>query len=85
MNKMKSVKDNLEREKRIVFIGNISIDMSKKEIIKYFKQYGKIEKIWIRSVPVNNAIKLPKKVKIIKDHVVNFCKSKNCYLLFKDE
>ena len=37
MNKMKSVKDNLEREKRIVFIGNISIDMSKKEIIKYFK------------------------------------------------
>ena len=39
----------------------------------------------MRSIPVDNSIKLPKKAKIIKSHIVNYCKSKNCYLLFQNE
>lgn len=39
----------------------------------------------MRSIPVDNAIKLPKKAKVIKSYTVNHCKNKNCYLLYEKE
>ena len=78
-----SIKQNNERSKRIIFVGNIPTTATKKELIKNFSKYGKLKKIWLRSVPVDNTVKLPKKAKILKNKVTS-CPCKNCYILFEE-
>lgn len=77
-----SVAQNLERESRTVFVGNVPINADKRALLKLFKPIGKIEKLWVRSVPVDIESKIPTKGKVIlKQYVVN-ATNKNCYILF---
>ncbi|EGR29817.1 RNA binding motif protein 34, putative [Ichthyophthirius multifiliis] len=57
-----------EEEQRTVFVGNIHINAKSKDIQKIFKQYGKIEKIWFRSIPVEKS-KIGKKAAIMLKQV----------------
>ena len=41
-----------EKEIRTIFIGNLSIDAQKKDLISHFKKYGKIESVRFRSIPI---------------------------------
>ena len=79
----KSDKPDPEREEKIIFIGNVPLECEKKDINTIFKEYGKIQKIWFRSVPIDNTLKLPKKAKVVLKKYNKTCKNKNCYLLFK--
>ena len=45
--KNSSVRVNAEIQERVIFVSNISFFVKKKEILKYFKKFGKISKIWI--------------------------------------
>ena len=73
-----------DRDQKIIFIGNVPLECEKKDINNVFKEYGKIEKIWFRSVPIDNSVKMPKKAKVVLKKYTKGCKNKNCYLLFKE-
>lgn len=45
-----------EKDDRTLFVGNLPLSMSdRKDIIKYFSKYGKIESVRIRSIPLAGA------------------------------
>ena len=78
---------NKDRAEKTLFVGNIDVKATKKDIKRFFMKYGNIEKLWERSLPVNNESKLPMKAKAI---VKDFAKDienlvKNCYILFEDK
>lgn len=79
-----TVLQNRERELKTIYIGNIPIETDKKEIYKLFKNEGSIDKIWVRSVPTNIESNKPKKAKVALKDYSSACKTKNCYILFKD-
>ena len=47
-----------DEEERIVFVGNVSLECKKKTIKKLMSQYGEIEKVWRRSIPLDRG-KIP--------------------------
>ncbi|KAH7821430.1 putative RNA recognition motif domain containing protein [Monocercomonoides exilis] len=74
-----------EKNKRTIFIGNIPITMTEKDIRKIVLPYGHIESIRFRSVPVDNEAKLPKKAAVIKKAFNKELDVKNCYVVFRTE
>lgn len=43
---------------RIVFVGNVSLESKKKTVKKLMSQYGEVEKVWRRSIPLDRG-KIP--------------------------
>jgi len=39
-----------ERKQRTLFVGNIPLDATLKQIKKLFKVHGKVQKVWFRSI-----------------------------------
>ena len=72
-----------ERKERTIFVGNLPLETSKKELKKRFKDCGEIENIWFRSIPVDNNSKLPLRAKIILGQHGSEKDNKNGYILFK--
>lgn len=62
-------KENAEKRKltadRTLFVGNVPITMTKKMLLKVFAEYGDVESVRIRGVPVAD-VRTPKKVAYIK-------------------
>ncbi|XP_077869463.1 uncharacterized protein LOC100375750 isoform X2 [Saccoglossus kowalevskii] len=75
---------NPEIEKRTVFIGNLPVDISKKELTKLFKKYGDIESVRLRSA-APSTLALPKKVVMIKEDFHPDRKNLNAYVVYKEE
>ena len=73
-----------ERKKRIIFVGNLPINVTAKQIQKQFQACGKIEKIWFRSICITEDSKKPQRAKIIQKDFGNFKDSKNAYILYKE-
>ncbi|KRX04910.1 hypothetical protein PPERSA_06544 [Pseudocohnilembus persalinus] len=84
-----TVKQKQDRDEKTIFIGNVPLEATKKELIKLFKSYGKIENIRERSVPVRTSKNLSVKARVIlKKTVENSDKDnlvKNCYILFQNK
>lgn len=66
-------------------MGNVSIETEKKSLIKYFKQFGKIEKLWFRSLPTDPNIKITRRAKAITGKNIEGCTNKNCYILYAEK
>ncbi|KAL4430415.1 hypothetical protein ABPG74_013265 [Tetrahymena malaccensis] len=79
-----TAKQKKEKDDRTVFVGNISLEATGSQIAKEFKQYGKIEKIWMRSVPIENS-KMPKKASVILKKFKEGADRKNAYILFSTQ
>ncbi|CAD8101819.1 unnamed protein product [Paramecium primaurelia] len=78
-----------DRIRRTLFVGNVSINAKKNDIRKLFTQYGEIEKVWFRSIPVDRAtkkenVKLPVRAAVLMGKIQEGAQSQNCYILFKD-
>ncbi|CAD8182918.1 unnamed protein product [Paramecium pentaurelia] len=78
-----------DRIRRTLFVGNVSINAKKNDIRKVFTQYGEIEKVWFRSIPVDRAtkkenVKLPVRAAVLMGKIQEGAQSQNCYILFKD-
>lgn len=56
-----SVAQVKEREGRTIFVGNVALKTEKKTLMRYFKKYGKIEKLWSRSMPLDLTSKINQK------------------------
>ena len=73
-----------ERKKRTIFVGNIPIDLPAKKVWHVFKNCGKVEKIWFRSIPPSSMI--TDRRNIVKGKLIgNQKNNKNAYILFEDE
>lgn len=86
-----NVVTGLEKEQRTCFVGNIGITENKKSITKFFKEFGDIESIRLRSVPVEGTAvdedgnqSLVKKVCSNKQKFGDQKGSFNAYVVFKD-
>lgn len=75
----------ISRDVRTIFVGNVSLKIKKRKLINLFKQYGTIEKCWLRSIPVKpiqgKSIKDSIKQKQINESVT----TANYYILFSTE
>lgn len=61
----KEMETNNENKKECeIFVGNVPHDITKKKLIKLFKQYGKVESVRLRCAPLSDP-RIPKKVAII--------------------
>lgn len=76
---------NADRALRTVFVGNVPVNANKNSLVKIFRPFGKIEKVWIRSVPVEQESRMPTKAKVITKSLISTVKSKSLYVLFAEK
>jgi RNA recognition motif-containing protein len=91
LDQMKTDEQNLsafqlkERKERTLFVGNLALQLTQKQLKKHFKQHlgsGSVEKVWLRSICVQQDNKMPERAKIITAHYNDQIKdSKNGYIL----
>lgn len=74
-----------DRRQRTVFIGNLSLDCSPKQLKKLFTECGPIEKLWFRSIATTQDSKMPERAKIITGSFGVQKDNKNAYILFKEK
>lgn len=75
-----------ERKARTVFVGNLALECTQKQLKKHFTlKCGAVEKVWIRSVATNQDGKKPERAKIITSLYGGQKDNKNGYVLFKDK
>lgn len=78
-----------DRRERTIFVGNIPLEASHKEIKALVKAHiGEsciIEKIWFRSIATLQDSKMPERAKIITKNHASYKDNKNGYVLFSDK
>ena len=79
-----STVDEAEKLSRTIFVGNISIDATKKELKSIFSKYGNVESIRFRSVPVAGP-KHSKKVAILKKEFHPERNTMNAYIVYEEK
>ncbi|CAF0757730.1 unnamed protein product [Brachionus calyciflorus] len=73
-----------ETEKRTIFIGNLSKETKKEDLLKIFKSYGKIESVRFRNI-VPEDITKPKKYAFITKQTHPNKQTINAFVRFKEE
>lgn len=76
--------ENMKTDSRTVFVGNLPKEITKKDLQKLFKQFGKIDSIRIRGIVPKN-VNMPKKVAKITKNVHPKLKSVYAYVKFVSE
>lgn len=78
--------------KRTIFVGNIPISADAKTLTKYFKEFGEIDSVRLRSLPVagtavdeNGNVSLVKKVCAFNKNFGDQKGSLNAYIVYKNE
>ncbi|GLJ48964.1 hypothetical protein SUGI_1033100 [Cryptomeria japonica] len=79
----KKDRDDNEKLERTVFIGNLPLGFKRKKLIREFSQFGEVESLRLRSVPIVDT-KLPRKGAILKGKVNDSINSVHAYIVFKD-
>lgn len=82
--KKEKQKESPERLERTLFIGNVSLNVTKKMLKKVFAKFGEIETLRFRSF-IGADLKVPKKVAVIKKDFHSECKSLNAYVVYKSK
>ncbi|XP_076758470.1 uncharacterized protein LOC143427859 isoform X2 [Xylocopa sonorina] len=87
-NKNKEDKDSsieeLKNDEKTIFVGNLPKDVTKKQLIKLFKKFGKIESIRLRGM-VPKTLNVPKKVAAKTNELHPKIKSIYAYVKFASE
>lgn len=69
---------------RTIFVGNLSLKIKKKALMKEFGSFGEVESVRIRSIPIADSA-TPRKASIIKKKLNDNADSVNAYVVFKSE
>ena len=77
-------RDDLERLSRTIFVGNVHISATRKDLKKFFAKYGEIESVRLRSVPIAN-VKHSRKLAIVKRELHPERNNMNAYVVFKEK
>ena len=75
--------DSDERLERTIFVGNIPVSATRKELKSFFSKYGAVESVRLRSVPIAKA-KGSKRVAILTKKFHPERNSMNAYVVFSD-
>lgn len=78
-----SLEDFKENE-RTIFVGNLPKDVTKKQLQKLFKQFGKIDAIRLRG-KISKSLNIPKRVAAITNELHPKMKSVYAYIRFESE
>ncbi|RWS23559.1 RNA-binding protein 34-like isoform X1 [Leptotrombidium deliense] len=82
----KGKKDDPSKEARTIFIGNVPISVTTKELKKKFQQFGKIESIRFRGVIPSKPTIAPKVAAIKKGELSDKHRNSSiAYIVFKEE
>ncbi|XP_076234456.1 uncharacterized protein LOC143179224 [Calliopsis andreniformis] len=76
--------EELKMDKRTIFIGNLPVEVTKKQLKKEFKKHGYIETIRLRGI-VAKTLNMPKKVAAITKEMHPKLKSVHAYIRFSSE
>ncbi|KAJ3708888.1 hypothetical protein LUZ61_012593 [Rhynchospora tenuis] len=76
--------DDEKKLLRTVFVGNLPLKIKRKEVMKEFQQFGEVESVRIRSVPLVDT-KVPRMGAIIQGKVNEAVDSVHAYVVFKEE
>ncbi|WOG90083.1 hypothetical protein DCAR_0209324 [Daucus carota subsp. sativus] len=76
--------DDEEKLLRTVFVGNLPLKVKKKTLLKEFSQFGEIDSVRIRSVPIMNS-KTPRKGAVIKKEFNAAVDNVHAYIVFKED
>lgn len=76
--------DDDEKLRRTVFVGNLTLKVKKKAILREFAQYGAVESVRLRSVPLLDT-KVPRKGAVITGKINEAIDSQHAYIVFKEE
>ena len=76
--------DDEDKLLRTIFVGNLPLNVKKKTLIKGFKNFGEVESVRIRSVPLQDT-KKPRKGAILSKKINESAESVNAYIVFKTE
>ena len=68
-----------------MFVGNINLNATSKQLKTHFKDCGKIDKIWFRSIATQQDTKMPERAKIITNMYGIQKDNKNAYILFESK
>ncbi|KVH90185.1 Nucleotide-binding, alpha-beta plait [Cynara cardunculus var. scolymus] len=80
--------DDEEKLLRTIFVGNLPLKVKKKALLREFSQFGEVESVRIRSIPlldVGFLDKTPRKGAIIKKKINDAVDRVNAYIVFKTE
>ncbi|MCL7025430.1 hypothetical protein MKW94_011741 [Papaver nudicaule] len=69
---------------RTVFVGNLPLKTKKKALLKEFSQFGEVDSVRIRSIPILDG-KMPRKGAIMKGRINDSIDSVNAYVVYKEE
>ncbi|CAN1859969.1 RNA-binding protein 34 [Linum perenne] len=67
---------------RTIFVGNLPLKVKKKALLKEFSQFGEVESVRIRSVPVMDT-KIPRKGAILQNKINDAAGSVHAYIVYK--
>ncbi|XP_078592351.1 RNA-binding protein 34-like [Branchiostoma floridae x Branchiostoma japonicum] len=73
-----------ERDQRTVFVGNLPVSTTKKELKKMFRKFGEIESVRFRSIAQSNP-NVSKRVAMMRQEIQEKKKNMNCYVVFTEE
>ncbi|KAJ4809836.1 Nucleolar protein 12 [Rhynchospora pubera] len=76
--------DDEKKLLRTVFVGNLPLKIKRKAVVKEFQQFGEVESVRIRSVPLVDT-KVPRMGAIIQGKVNEAVDSVHAYVVFKEE
>ncbi|XP_074329406.1 uncharacterized protein LOC141667016 [Apium graveolens] len=76
--------DDEDKLLRTVFVGNLPLKVKKKALLKEFSQFGEIDSVRIRSVPIMNS-KTPRKGAVIKKEFNAAVDNVHAYIVFKTD
>ncbi|CAL5429485.1 unnamed protein product [Camellia sinensis] len=76
--------DDEDKLLRTVFVGNLTLKVKKKALFKEFSQFGEVESVRIRSIPLLDT-KKPRKGAIIQKKINDAVDSVHAYIVFETE
>ncbi|XP_066280947.1 RNA-binding protein 34-like [Branchiostoma lanceolatum] len=73
-----------ERDHRTVFVGNLPVSTTKKELKKMFRKFGEIESVRFRSIAQSNP-NVSKRVAMMRQEIQEKKRNMNCYVVFTEK
>jgi RNA recognition motif-containing protein len=71
-----------DRKERTLFVGNVSLETTQKDLKRHFKTFGAVEKVRFRSIATQQDTKQPERAKIITGKFGAQKDNKNAYVVF---